>query len=153
MSFFTRSATIGVCSGLRSTVTPAIVLWAAVTGRLDLPRPVGFLVRPQIAALAILGALGEIVVDKLPFVPSRTVLPVLAWRVATGAVLGGIIALDAGESALVGGLAGAAGAAGGTYGGVAARTALSRLPGVAEPFPGIAGDAVATGLSLWVVDR
>ena|SRR5437588_1491865 len=153
MSTLIRSTAVGLAAGLRSTITPAVVSWAAATSRLELPRSTRLLADPRVTTILCLGALGEIVVDKLPFVPSRTVPPVLTWRIATGAFLGALIAAAEGESAPLGGLAGSAGAAAGAYGGVAVRTTLGRLPGISEPFPGIAGDVLAFGLSLWSVEE
>lgn len=152
MLYLIRSATIGMCSGLRSLTPPAVVSWGASTGCVDLPRPLRLLSHPRVASFLLLSALGELLVDKLPFVPSRTVPPVLAWRIGTGAFLGGMLALGREESGGLGALAGAAGAAVGAYGGVVVRTALATLPGVTEPFPGVVGDTVAVALSLWAIE-
>jgi uncharacterized membrane protein len=153
MSYLIRAGTIGACSGIRSLTPPAVVSWAASTGRLDLPPRLRFLSHPGVTSFLLLSALGEVVVDKLPFVPSRTVPPVLAWRVATGAFLGAALALAREESGIAGALVGGTGGACGSYGGAALRAALGRLSGLPEPFPGIVGDALAVTLSLWAASE
>ena len=69
MSNLIRSGTIGLASGLRSTVTPAVVSWAAATGRLDVPRPTRLLAHPRSATLLGLGAMGEVVAEVNHLVP------------------------------------------------------------------------------------
>ncbi|MGE3276815.1 MAG: DUF4126 domain-containing protein [Vicinamibacterales bacterium] len=119
---------IGVVAGLRSMTAPAAVAWAARTGALALPEGLAFLghgVAPWILALL---AGGELVVDKLPATPPRTVLPGFAARLVTGGFAGGMVAASSG-SLVVGVLAGAAGAVAGTLGGVTVRMWLARRLG------------------------
>jgi len=109
-----RSFAIGAATGLRSMTGPAAVAGSAGWGRV-LP----FL------------ALGELIVDKLPQVPVRTIPPALAIRVIGGGLAGRSIAAAAGRNLVVGMLAGAAGAAGASYAGAAYRSYAARyMPAV-----------------------
>lgn len=68
---------LGLAAGLRSASAPAAL---ALGGRFGPGRP---------RRLAPAFALGEIVADKLPFVPSRTSAGPLGGRIASGALSGG----------------------------------------------------------------
>ncbi len=105
-----RTFTIGTVAGLRSMTAPAATLlarnsvWAG---------PVAF------------AAAGEMIVDKLPVAPARTLPPALAVRVLSGALCGRALAGDGGTAKLLGLACGAAGALAGSYGGYALRHYLT----------------------------
>jgi len=104
-----RSFAIGAATGLRSMTGPAAVAGSAGWGRI-LP----FL------------ALGELVVDKLPAVPARTIPPALAVRAIAGALAGRAVAAAAGRNLLAGTIAGVAGAVAASYAGAAYRSFAGR---------------------------
>src|ERR1700761_4214056 len=120
---------LGVGAGLRAVTAPAAVSWAARTGLLSLGGSwlafLGFAWTPWILSVA---ALGEIINDKLPNTPSRTVPPQFITRVVSGGMCGAAIGISGGG--MVGGLLlGALGAVAGTLGGAWLRGALVRAIG------------------------
>ena len=92
-----ETVALGGLSGMRSMAGPA-VLAVRASHQNALTRAV--------PALAI----GEMVVDKLPFVPDRIEPLPLAGRAFMGALVGGLIARENESSVLVGGMIGAAAA-------------------------------------------
>jgi uncharacterized membrane protein len=119
---------------MRSFTSPAVL---AAHGRLTKSRPT--------QAAIILIAAGELVGDKLPKTPSRTMPPAVVGRIGTGAICGHNVA------GLIGaGLAGAtAGAA--TFICHDARAAAGRRTGLPDlPFA-LIEDALAIGLAFTAV--
>lgn len=141
---------IGVVAGLRAFTAPAVVSWAATRGLLGpvwgWVRIMGWTYTPWIfTALALF----ELVTDQLPSTPSRKVPIQFATRILMGALAGATIGA-ARTSLLIGMAAGAVGAVIGTFGGAAARGALSRAFGSDRPAAFIE-DAVAIGLGIVVI--
>ena len=87
---------IGVVTGLRSMTGPAVVCWAAHLGWLNLE---GSRLAFMESTAATYGfsvlALGELVADKLPFVPNRTSPGPLFGRIVLGALSGAAICIAA----------------------------------------------------------
>ena len=141
---------IGIVSGLRAMTAPAAVSWAARLGWLDASGTglawLGHAAAPWI--LTVL-ALGELVTDKLPGTPSRTVPIQFVTRVITGGLSGAAIGAAGGALAM-GLAAGMAGAVIGTLGGRAARARLASWFGSDRP-AALLEDAVAVGTALLVV--
>jgi uncharacterized membrane protein len=104
-----RSFAIGAATGLRTMSGPAAVAGRAGWGRV-LP----------------LLALGELIVDKLPQTPLRTMPAGLAARAIAGAFAGRAVAVAAGKNGVAGTVAGVAGAIAAAYAGAAYRGAASR---------------------------
>ncbi|MGN6445905.1 DUF4126 family protein [Amnibacterium sp.] len=147
-----RSALLGVLSGGRS-MTPLAALAlghdrASLRGAWqDWP----VLGSPAGRAALVLAALGELVVDKLPFTPSRTKPPALLGRITTGAVAGAAIGTLAGSDGWRrGAVLGAAGALVGTFAGAAFRSA-GATTGVPDVVFALLEDVVVVGGSAAVV--
>ena len=143
---------IGVVAGLRSMTAPAVVAWAAHLGwrRLE-DTPLAFLgsaaVRWVLSALAI----GELIADKLPFVPSRTTPGPFFGRVVTGAVSGAALVAGHGGAWLLGAILGAVGGVMGTLGGYRVRTGLTGRLSAPPYVVAMAEDVVAVGGALLIV--
>ncbi len=152
MSILVYAFLIGVIAGLRAMMAPTIVSWGAGLGWFSLAgSSLNFMSYPATRYILSLLALGELVNDKLPKTPSRTVPPQFIARIVTGAFSGAV--LGASRDSLVGGLvAGAIGAVAGTLGGSAARTSLARMAGKDLPIA-ILEDAVAILGALFIVSR
>jgi uncharacterized membrane protein len=144
-------AAIGAVSGLRSFTGPAIVSEAAHRKLLKLDKtPLAFLSSGNAAKTSIALAVGELVADKLPFIPDRTKLPSLMARFVTGAVAGAAIAgkrkrNDQIAAAVVGGTAAIAAA----YAGYQYRRHV-KLPAIVA---GLLEDAVAVGAGAAIISR
>ena len=123
-----RSFGIGLTCGLRSMTGPAVVSWRAREGA-----------RLAFAALAA----GELIADKLPATPPRTIPPALIFRALSGGYCGWRVAPARERAPLAGALAGAAGALAGAYGGMALRAALVHWTGLPDPLVALAEDGVA----------
>ncbi|MEU7901680.1 hypothetical protein [Actinoplanes sp. NPDC049118] len=106
MSGLLRYLLLGAVTGGRSMTGPAVV---ALTG----PGPAGTRAR----RLVVLAAGAEIVVDKLPGVPSRTAPPALAVRLVLAGVCAAALARRGGTGAVVPVLTAASGALAGSFAG------------------------------------
>ena len=95
---------VGVIAGLRAFMAPALVSLAAGFGWINLEgSPLHFMGHIVTRVILCLGALGELVNDKLPKTPSRKVLPQFIARIVTGSLSGATI--GASQHSLLGGLA------------------------------------------------
>jgi uncharacterized membrane protein len=123
------AAILGAVSGVRTFTAPAAL---ALRGRLG---------RGPIGRAVPLLAVGELIADKLPFIPPRSDPPSLLGRVASGTAVGALVAGPRGAGA------GAAGAAATTYASERLRGALGeRLP-LSDPLLGLAEDALAVAVA------
>jgi uncharacterized membrane protein len=126
---YLKSAAIGAVSGLRS------LSGAAALAQKVANRPAGRIV----AALA----LGEIVADKLPFVPDRTKPPLLIFRLIAGAACGYMLAPEdsSDQEKWISAAIAAGAAAAAAYAGLQFRN-KAKLPGAVS---GLIEDAIAYG--------
>ncbi len=140
-AFYQAAIGAGLITGLRSLSGPAAVS-AALADRIDLAA--------QLAPALSLLAAGEMLADKLPFMPARTAPPVLAGRVLLGALAGGALAGAYGRNLLLGAAIAGAAAALSSYVGLALRRAASQRLGLPDPLVALAEDALvlAAGRAL-----
>ena len=145
---------IGVIAGLRSMTAPAVVAWAARLGWLDLhDSPLSFMGSSAAVVVFTLGALGELVADKLPSTPSRKKPAPLIARILLGGLAGAAVAAAGSQSIPLGAVLGAAGGIAGAFGGYEARTRLVRALKVPDFVIAFLEDAVAIGGGLFIVSR
>ncbi len=145
---------IGVIAGLRSMTAPAVVAWAARLGWIDLhDTPLAFMGSTAAVVVFTLGALGELVADKLPRTPSRTKPAPLIGRILLGGLAGAAVAAAASQSIPLGAILGAAGGIAGAFGGYQARMRLVRVLKVPDIVIAGLEDAVAIGGGLFIVSR
>jgi uncharacterized membrane protein len=118
---------LGIVAGLRSMLAPCAVSWAAWVGILNVEgTPLAFMGFRYTHLLFTVLAVGELIADKLPFVPSRKAPGPFLFRIVSGALCGATI--GAAHHATVAFAAlGAAGAIAGTLGGAAARARLAAM--------------------------
>jgi uncharacterized membrane protein len=138
------SLLLGVVSGLRALTAPMLVSWAARLGWIKLESTalafLGYAYTPWI--LTVL-AVSELINDKLPNTPSRTVPPQFAVRIFSGGFSAAAIAAASGGW-LAGLLAGIVGAVIGTLGGRQLRAQLAASFGSDRP-AALLEDALAVG--------
>jgi uncharacterized membrane protein len=144
-STYTRALALGVVSGMRSMMAPALAARRAAEDPDGMPDS---LARPRTRAALEVMAAGELLVDKLPFTPSRTLLPSLLFRAISGAVVGAAFASSRRGHPAVGAAVGAVGAISATYAAYHARQLVDRKLKVADPLVGIAEDALAAGIGM-----
>ena len=133
---------IGVIAGLRAFTALTAVSWAARLGWLPLTgTPLAFLGYAATPYIFTALFLFELVNDKLPKTPSRTIPPQLITRIVTGGFSGAAIGAGLG-SLWLGLICGAIGALAGTFGGAAFRGWLASAFGKDLP-AALVEDAIA----------
>jgi uncharacterized membrane protein len=124
------SAGIGAVSGLRTMSGPALVSEAAREHRIDLSHtPLQWLGSRHTSTVAAVLAAGELIADKLPSTPSRTIPPSLMVRTISGAVCGYAVCGKSGSKSdkWLAAALGAAGALAASYAGLEYRKRV-KLP-------------------------
>jgi len=146
-----RAAAMGFVAGLRSQMPFLMLARAAGKGSFatGAERPLSWLRHPQAQTLLSLAAAGEVIVDKLPFVPSRTDPGPLLGRLAFGAAAGAAIAVESHALLAKHVAVGAAGALVGSFAGRYGRATVARTSGLPDLVVALAED----GLALWLGDR
>jgi uncharacterized membrane protein len=145
---------IGVIAGLRSLTAPAVVAWASHRQWLNLQdSPLAFMGSIPAVALFSLGAVGELVLDKLPSTPSRTAPVGLISRTLFGGLAGAAVASSGSEPIALGAVLGAAGGIAGAFGGYEVRARLVRALKIPDLVVACMEDAVAIGAGLFMVSR
>jgi uncharacterized membrane protein len=145
---------IGIVGGLRSMTAPAVVSWAARLHRLDL-RESRLAVLSSMVAVYIFSALGigELVVDKLPFVPHRTSPLSMVVRIFSGAICGAALCISENRLIVQGALLGGLGAVNGAFGGFHVRRLLVARLKISDVAIALAEDALALGAGVFIVSR
>ena len=112
--------------------------------------PFRFLQKPLTAKVFKAMAAGEMVMDKLPSTPDRTVPPVLLGRALMGSLVGAAWYKSRHGSALSGGLLGGMAAVAATFVSYALRTGISKKADLPVALVGVGEDAlvVASGAAL-----
>lgn len=147
---YTCAAAIGAVSGLRSLSGPAILAEAANRNLVKLGNtPLAWLGTGSAARTSAILAVGELIADKLPFIPSRTKAGPLAVRAISGAMCGYAVC-GKGQSKTahwMSALVGASAALAAAWAGNAYRRHVHLPPILAA----LAEDAVAVGSGALVV--
>lgn len=126
---FLATFLLGLVSGLRSMLGVAAVCWAARLGILHLEgTSLAFMSYPATCYIFTALAVGELIADKLPFIPSRKSPGPFIGRIAMGALAGATIGASI-HSTIGCAILGAVGAVAGTMGGSVVRKQLAMLSG------------------------
>ena len=142
---------IGVVAGMRSQLPLALLSLAArqhVSEARKLPE---ILSSPRVSALLLVNAAGEIVVDKMPFTPSRLIPGSLVVRTGVGGLAGALLSRSAGLGPLSGAACGAVGALLGSYGGYTVRAGLVATTGLPDPLFAVLEDVTAIAIGIHAV--
>jgi len=151
---FLSAFAAGVISGLRSMTALAVISWGARWGWLDLHRtPLEFLGATWFAYTITAFAAGELIGDKLPWIPNRTSPPALVFRLITGGLSGAAIFISARQSLLLGAILGALGALGGAFEGYRLRRTLTKEKGLPDFAVALAEDLIAVGGAFLLVSH
>jgi uncharacterized membrane protein len=122
------AALAGLASSMRTFAGPGML---AVRGRIRSPARISVL----------LAGAGELVMDKVPLVPSRTGLPALLGRIGAGAYTGADLA------GVPGAATASVAAAAGTYATWRARGLVVERTGLPDPLVAVGEDMIAYGLA------
>ena len=142
---YVRTTTLGFVAGLRSMMPLAVLSWTS-------DRTQSGTVSPALL-LTSLAALGEVVADKLPAVPSRTSPGPLTGRLVIGGLVGMVLCRRAHLPPVFGIVTGAMGAAAGTFAGNYSRTWLSKTTKIPDLLWGGLEDILALELAILVVRK
>lgn len=150
---YAGAAVMGVAAGMRSMASPAIVSQLSKAGLVPEggASPLGLLGHPATGKTMAVLAIGEMIADKLPFMPKRTDKPALFTRALTGAVSGAAICSSKKRSVWTGALLGALGAIGATYGAYELRKWAGKRFDVPDAVIAIAEDALVVGCGMLVL--
>jgi uncharacterized membrane protein len=145
-----RVTGLAAITGMRHLSGLALVGYAASRCRLENLEGtrLWWLGSRKVSNLLLVAALGELVVDKLPFLPGRNTWPMITQQAAMGALVGSALGLSArrsvGALATLGALTGAISSWSAYY----LRTGASRELGVPDLVVGLAEDALVVGGGL-----
>jgi uncharacterized membrane protein len=143
---------IGIVSGLRALTAPAIVAWAAHLHWIDLHASrLSFMGSTAAVAVFTVLALGELIYDKRPSIPSRTTVIGLLPRMVFGALCGAAVAAAGVQSVGIRAALGAFGAIVGAFGGYQLRTRLVKSLKVPDVVIACLEDVVAIAGGLLIV--
>jgi uncharacterized membrane protein len=143
---------LGCVCGLRSMTAPALVAWGAHLGWLHLEGSLlAFLANKISLIIFSLFALGELIADKLPFIPPRIQAGPLGVRILFGAMCGAALCFSAAASPIVGAILGGLGSVAGAFAGYAYRRRFSLT--VPDLLLALLEDLVAVGGGLLLVSH
>ncbi len=149
---YTGAAVMGAAAGMRSMAAPAIMSHFAQSGWVPGGHsPLNFLERPGTAKTMAVLAIGEMIADKLPFMPKRTQAPAVMARAVTGGLSGAAVCSSKKRSVLAGALIGAAAAVGATYAAYNVRKWADKQFQLPDPLVAIIEDAVVAGCGILVI--
>ncbi len=139
-----RAAGLGAISGLRSMAGPAAVSRAAAAGRLANleDTPFAALGTSKVSLALTVLEVGEIVGDKLPVMPSRTSLPALLGRAASGALVGAALFASGKRRSAAGAILGAVSAVATAYAGEHLRADAVDKTGVPDTVAALLEDGI-----------
>jgi uncharacterized membrane protein len=141
---------IGMLSGLRALSPIAVICWLALLHRLPLTGWASFAGNKIAVGLFSLGAVGELISDKLPKTPSRLKQPGFSIRIVTGGLCGSLLASAWSYSLLEGALLGAIGAVAGSYLGYFARSRMTGNFGLPDLPVALVEDVICIAGSFFV---
>jgi uncharacterized membrane protein len=156
---YLQAAALGLVAGMRSASAPAVVSaylrqrrgWILASPHLS-DSPLRHLISPSASSTLRLFALGEMVMDKMPFVPKRTQAPSLAARVVSGGLAGAAVGLMYRGSPMLAGLIGALSATGATFGAYHLRKQLAETTAVPDAVVGGLEDLLVMGTGYYLVN-
>src|SRR6185312_8800775 len=105
------------------------------------------------AVIFSIGAMGELIADKLPRTPKRTALAPLLARILLGGLSGASLCAATGKSLLSGALLGAIGGVIGAFVGYEIRRRVVNNLHIKDIFVAVCEDAVAIALACFLVSR
>ncbi|GAB3504427.1 membrane protein [Spirosoma knui] len=152
---YVKAFGIGVIAGMRAVIAPALLSRKLVrTIPTKQPAtPVQYLAQPTTSMVLNVLAAGELIGDKLPGTPNRTLPTQFSGRVASGATCGAFVSQVEGAGAPVGAVLGGLGAAVGTLAFFHLRQWLTHEAGLPDLAVALVEDALAIGAGWSIVNQ
>jgi uncharacterized membrane protein len=149
LSWLVALPLLGTVGGLRSMMPMAVLCWFAYAGHLPVDGTwAAWTAKLPVAILFTVLATGEIVADKMPWIPSRTTTGPLIVRLLVGGLIGAIVADGLDGSGVEGVILGVLGALVGTYGGYLVRKDLVERLHLKDWHVAVAEDLLAAGCAV-----
>jgi uncharacterized membrane protein len=142
---YAGAAVMGAVAGLRSLSAPAVVSQLSNSRLIPDESPLAWLHHPGVSKALTVLATGELIADKLPFIPARTKAGPLAARALTGGLSGAAIFSARKRPWWIGALIGASAAVGATYGAYKLRKRITEEYNVPDTVVAIFEDALVAG--------
>jgi uncharacterized membrane protein len=139
-----RTLGLGAIAGVRSMAAPATLSRAAERGDIGSLEGTLFaaLGSPSVSTALRLFAIGEMFVDKLPVVPSRTSPPPLLGRAASGAFVGAALFASGRRQTMTGGVLGGVSAVAAAYAAERLRLQIGESLGIPDFVVALSEDAL-----------
>ena len=155
LNTYLKALGLGVVTGMRAVVSPALLSRKlAGTSLAKQPKTLIHRLTQPAVVTALEGlAVAEIVTDKFPGVPNRTIPFQFGGRIVSAAACGGFLSQAEDADIPVGVIAGALGAVAGTLVLFRLRQWLTHRQGIADPVVALAEDALCVGLGWTIVNR
>jgi len=150
---YATAAVVGATAGLRSFSAPTVISYLSRQGLLPGNSKLSFLARPSTGVTAAVLAAGELIADKLPFIPRRTKIGPLTARALSGGLAGAAIFSSRKKPIWTGILIGAGAAIGATYAAYELRKRAGAALKIPDPILAIAEDAIVAASSYAVISR
>ena len=149
---YAQAVGMGAVAGMRTMSAPALLSHRLSTEASKDGLENNPLASPNTAAIFRVLAAGEIIADKLPFMPARTSPPSLLARAGSGALVGATLFAARKEPPALGAVIGAAAAVASAFAMLYLRRNAGRKLNVPDPVVALAEDALAIGGGLSVLN-
>lgn len=151
---YVKSFGLGVVIGMRALMGPALLSrkLAGTPQAEQSEEPLHYVTRPPVVTALEVLAGTELITDKLPGIPNRTVPFQFGGRIVSGGSCGAFLSKAEGESVLIGSVAGGIGAVVGTLAFFNLRQWLRHGAGIPDPLIALAEDALCVGAGWAIVN-
>jgi uncharacterized membrane protein len=146
---------MGVIAGMRSMSAPALTsnYLAQQNSHRLAHSPFSLMGSPRVANVLKAAAIGELVADKLPFIPARISPVPLLFRALSGALCGASLCAADGKRAEVGAIAGGLAAIGSAYAFYHLRRKIGAAVSLPDAVLGFAEDTLVIGSGLSILSN
>ena len=149
---YASSVMVGAVAGMRSLSAPALVSHIGSTGGLPAEHSAfSIFTLPAASTVVKILAVGELIVDKMPFAPKRTIPAAVVTRAIAGAVCGAAICSSKKRSVFWGAVFGAAAAIGTTYAAYELRKRIKNDLHIPDTFVALAEDALVSAAGAGLI--
>ncbi len=151
---YAGATALGAVAGMRAMSAPALISQVARRGQLAVEgSKLQFLNSTGAVSTTAVLAIGELIADKLPFIPARTDVAPLAGRAISGALCGAVLCSAKKRSPWLGAFYGVLGALGATFAAYHLRRAAKENLHIPDGVLALAEDALVASSGLFIASR